>query len=478
MTSLISMTWIYTILVVAYAITIFSIVGVVLSENRNPLKSLAWVTVLLMFPVGGIILYIFFGRSIKNKRMISRRNRRRLLQSAMPQQHSDGLKTLSPELRQIVELGKNMADAPYLDGNKIDLYFNGTDKFEALLADIDAARSYINIQYYIISDDALGTRLKDALINKAQQGLKIRIIYDHIGSLSVKKKYFKELTAAGIEAYPFFRVAFPPFATRINWRNHRKLAVIDGQIGYIGGMNVAQRYIDGGKNFDSWRDTHLRIVGPAVAALQYSFAVDWSFMGHSLIEEPVYSTIQSPPGQCGTQLLTSGPTSEWTNIAMMMLKAIGNARHHIYIQTPYLLPTESLLRSLQAAALARVDVRIMIPLKSDSRILTYASRSFIMECLRSGIKIYLYHAGMLHSKTLIVDNELCSIGSANIDFRSFEHNFESTMFIYSRHINEQMQRQFILDQQNCHRINEAAWRARPMRHKALESLVRLLSPVL
>ncbi len=471
------LTWLYWGLVIAYAITILSIIGVVLSENRNPLKSLAWVTVLLMFPIGGIVLYIFFGRSIKNKRMISRRNKRKLRQNH-PEIIMPHPAEYAPELRQQMELGRSLNDAPLYPANDMSIYHDGATKFEALLNDIAQAQNYIHLQYYIFEDDEIGKRVRSALMERAAKGVKVRIIYDHIGSIGVKSKFFKEMHAAGIECYPFFRVAFPPFATRINWRNHRKLAIIDGAIGYVGGMNIADRYIDGGK-FARWRDTHMRITGPAVAALQYSFAIDWSFMGQPLIEESIDTTPAADTYRAaGMQLITSGPTSEWSNVAMLMLKAIGNARKRVYIQTPYFLPTESLLRSLQAAALSRVDVRVMIPRRSDSLILTYASYSYIYECLRAGIKIYLYNGGMLHSKTMMIDDHFCSIGSANIDFRSFEHNFEATMFIYSAEANANLRHQFMLDLKDSDRVNASEWRKRPMSQKAKESIVRLLSPIL
>lgn len=470
--------WVYWILTVAYVVTVVSIIGVVLSENRNPLKSLAWITVLLLFPVGGLILYIFFGRSIKNKRMISRRNRRKLLNLDSRQGAPTKLDNVSAECRQQIELGRSLTGAVLYNGNITEVFNDGKSKFAALLDDINRAERYINLQYYIFEDDAVGTMIADALMEKARAGVRVRVIYDHVGSLSVRNSFYKAMTEAGVEVYPFFRVAFPPFATRINWRNHRKLCVIDGKIGYVGGMNIADRYIDGGKKFAKWRDTHLRIEGPAVGALQYSFAVDWNFMGQPLIEEDVAPDQYEGPHTASMQLLTSGPTSEWSNVAFQMLKAIGNAKKRVYLQTPYFLPTESLLRTLQAAALSRVDVRVMIPRRSDSLILTYASYSYIFECLRAGIKIYLYEGGMLHSKTLIVDNDFSAVGSANMDFRSFEHNFEATMFIYSMKLNKELRDQFMADEKESTRVRLSSWRVRPMYQKALESIVRLLSPIL
>lgn len=472
-----SLSWLYWSLTVVYLITIVSIVGVVLSENRNPVKSLAWVTVLLMFPIGGLVLYMFFGRSIKNKRMISRRNRRRLREHSRPRQVESSYRSLPPELRQLVELGRSTVGSVYLGGNDVEVFTSGADKFDSLLRDIRNARHFIHFQYYIFENDTLGQRIADELAAASARGVKVRVIYDHIGSYGVTGKFFRNLNARGVEAYPFFRVAFPPFATRINWRNHRKMVIIDGSIGYIGGMNIADRYISGG-SFAKWRDCHLRITGPGVAALHYSFGVDWTFMGRPLFSETVSTRISTDTHAAGVQLLTSGPTSQWSAVAMQMLKAIGVARKRVYIQTPYFLPTEGLLRTLQTAALARVDVRVMIPWRSDSRILTYASYSYVMECLRAGIKIYLYKGGMLHSKTMVVDDEFSAVGSANIDFRSFEHNFESTLFIYSRKVNARLAEVFETDQKESERVAEAVWRHRPKTQKAKESIVRLLSPIL
>lgn len=475
--SSLTLTWIYRILLIIYAITVVSIIGIVLSENRNPLKSLAWITVLLLFPIGGVVLYIFFGRSIKNTHMISRRNKRRLRQSFDPSEFNEVPTDLPADLRQQIQLGRSLTGAQYLSGNKIELFSKGQEKFDALISDIRSASEFILIQYYIFADDTLGNRIKQELIDAAHRGVKIHVIYDHIGSLSVKSRFFNSMRKAGIEAHPFFRVTFPLFGTRINWRNHRKICVIDGKTGYIGGMNIADRYIDGGR-FDLWRDTHLRIQGPGVAALQYSFAVDWSFMGNKLLNLPINLQPYTGPDAAGVQLLTSGPTSEWSNIAMVMLKAIANAKKRVFIQTPYFLPTESLLRSLEAAALSRVDVRIMIPRRSDSAILTYASYSYIMECLRAGIKVYLYEGGMLHSKTMIIDDQFSAVGSANIDFRSFEHNFESTLFIYSNKTNRELAHLFNADLHLSHRVNESAWRNRSKLIKAKESILRLFSPIL
>lgn len=476
----IGLSWLYYTLAAVYAITVVSVIIVVLSENRSPVKTLAWVTVLLLLPAFGLVLYAFFGRSIKNTRMISRRNLRRLRQREKPHKRvkTDRLK-LSPDSKRLIRLTSTLGGSACYTESHAKIYTHGSDKINDLIRDLASAEKYINIQYYIIENDQTGRRLKDVLIDRARAGVKVRLIYDNVGSFHAGSSFFKQMRREGIDAHPFFKVMFPPFGTRINWRNHRKICIIDGRVGYIGGMNVAQRYIDGGKKFASWRDTHIRVTGPAVGALNYAFTVDWNFMRREFIEdEPPETTLPGVAGDHTMQLLTSGPTSQMANIALLFVKAIASAKERVYVQTPYFLPTEALLRALQSAALAGCDVRVMIPRRSDSYMLTLASASYITECLRSGIKIFMYEAGMLHAKTLVVDDEFVSIGSTNFDFRSFEHNFEANMQIYSRQVATQMREIFNADLERCTRINLVQWRKRSLLRKVLESLTRLLSPIL
>ncbi len=470
--------WLYWTLVIIYVFSILSTIAVILSENRNPVKSLAWVTVLILLPLVGLVLYFFFGRNIKNTRMISRRNKRKLRKNEAYRRIDytklEGI--LSSESVQQIRLSHSLTGASYYPDNTIEIYTNGKDKFDALQKDLRDAIDYIHLQYYIFENDEIGRKIKEILISKARQGVKVKVIYDHIGCIHVKNHFYQEMRDAGIEVFPFFKVAFPPFATRINWRNHRKLCIIDGKIGYIGGMNIADRYVKGTK-YGVWRDTHMRLSGPAISALQYSFAVDWTFMGQPLLKEQTYANNETK-GNVGMQMVSCGPTSQWPNVAFIFHKAIANAKKRIYIQTPYFLPTENLLKTLQSAALAKIDVRIMLPRRSDSRIMMHSSFSYIQECLKAGIKIYLYEAGMLHSKTIVIDDEFSTVGSTNFDFRSFEHNFEGNMFMYSKEANSRMSEIFHEDLRNCTRINTIQWRKRPLLNKALESILRLLSPIL
>lgn len=472
--------WFTSIIGLLYALTVFGVIAVVILENRNPVKSLAWLTVLFLLPGLGIVLYFVFGRNLRNTRMISRHNKRRLRRRETFRRVKLDRFGLSDDALQQINLCRSLTGAVAYPGNHVSVYTNGHDKFRALLDDISRATKYINIQYYIIADDVLGRRLRDALIDRARAGVAVRVIYDHVGSYGTRKRYFNELRRAGAEAYPFFKVVFPFFGTRINWRNHRKLCVIDGSVGYIGGMNVASRYIDGGKEFDSWRDTHLRIKGPAVAGLQYSFAVDWNFMGRPLLEDEIAYDCGEEHDREGDlmQVLASGPTSQWANQAFLFQKAIGNAHKRVFLQTPYFLPTSALLTALQSAALSGIDVRVMVPRRSDSKMLMYASNSYITECLQAGIKIYFYEAGMMHAKTLLIDDDFASVGSTNFDFRSFEHNFEANVNVYSRSFARRMLEIFHNDLRSCTRVEAASWRRRPLHRRLAESLMRLLSPIL
>ncbi len=468
------------ILTVGYGCTIAGLIAVVLSENRNPVKSLAWVTVLLLLPLFGVILYIFFGRSLKNTRMVTRGTRRRLRKHAAAAHIAHPDHSASPQLsasgRQIATMLTSMANATVTGSNAIDIFTSGNDKFETLIADIDSAQSYILLQYYIIDDDTTGKRLASHLIAKARSGVTVRVIYDYIGSVHTSRRFWREMREAGVEVYPFFRVTMPMFVSRLNWRNHRKVVVIDGTIGYIGGMNIADRYLK-----PTWRDTHLRFVGPAVTSLQYGFTIDWCFMGKPMIEESpqpdAWPKTNTQPTDA-IQIVTGGPTGHWSHMSMAFTRAIGMATERVYIQTPYFLPNDSLLRVLQACALSRVDVRLMVPRRSDSRILTLASHSYIHECLQAGIKVYMYEGGMMHSKTLIIDREVATVGSTNFDFRSFEHNFEANAFVFSHDFNSRLAKTFTDDMAKSTRITAADWKRRPITQKIGESIMRLLSPIL
>jgi hypothetical protein len=469
---------IYSLIAAAYFATIVSCVVVVLRENRNPIRSISWVVALIFLPVAGLVFYLFFGRSLKGLHMVSRSGRRRLLHDRRPMKVDMDSLDLSPQSRQLVKLANSVGHSPMTLDNNIEIFIDGRSKFTVLERDLRGARKSIYIEYYIIEDDVIGNRIADILIEKAREGLDVKLLYDHVGSFSAKNSFFNRMRQAGVETHPFFKVTFPQLANRINWRNHRKIVVIDGAIGYIGGMNIADRYAGGAAGEKPWRDTHFRVTGGIISSLLYSFAVDWNFQNPSATLINLETAENPLKNNTGIQLVTCGPNGEWDNLSLCFLQAISNAKRSIFIQTPYFLPTDTLLHALELASLSKVDVRIMIPRECDSRMLQYASRSYVTRCLKAGIKVYEYLPGMIHSKTMTVDTEFSTGGSTNFDFRSFENNFECNLLIYDSEVNREMRDIFFSDLRHCRKIVWNEWRKRPLWQRGLESIIRLFSPIL
>lgn len=470
---------VYNILMVLYVITVLTVIIVVLGENRNPVKSIAWVLVLVLLPVLGLVIYLIFGRSLKGMKLISRAELRELRRMNVIPDNSEATGGFSDESRQLISLVNKLVGPHLFVGNDIKVFTTGQEKFNELLRDIEAATDYIHVQYFIIEDDEVGKQLVELLMRKAREGVQVRVLYDYVGSFYVRSRVLKRMRAAGVEVHPFLELTLMQFAFRVNWRNHRKIVVIDGKVGYVGGMNIANRYVNGDKHWAPWRDTHLRITGEAVAALEYSFAIDWNYTTRKLLTNNVvqFDTPQ-PASEFVMQMMGSGPTNRWNNISIVFLKAITLAKRQVFIQTPYFLPSDSLLKALQSAALAGVDVRLMIPRRPDSTMLRLATGSYIKECMLSGIKIYFYEPTVMHAKVVIIDDEFVTTGSTNFDFRSFEHNFEFNALVYSKAFNQQMKEIFENDMRQCTRLALSKWKQRPLMQKALESIVRLISPIL
>ena len=349
-----------------------------------------------------------------------------------------------------------------------------------MLRAIAEAKHHIHLEVYIFADDALGRLVADALIARSKAGVEVRLIYDDVGSWRVKKSFFERMRNAGIDVHAFMPVKFPAFTSKVNYRNHRKLCVIDGTVGFIGGMNIALRYVKGTPR-QPWRDTHLCVRGGAVYALQCSFLVDWYFVDRTLITNRRYY----PPvpwrinNDCIAQVVTGSPVAQWPDMMQGYVRVLLEAQQYVYIATPYFLPTEPILFAMRTAVLAGVDVRLMLPRHSDSRLLEWASISYVMETLEAGVKVLLYTAGFNHSKLLVCDDSLCTCGSANVDFRSFENNFEANIFFYDRTMALRMKQVFLDDEAHCTTIdNVRELTHRPFRLRLWESVVRLISPLL
>ncbi|WP_026474577.1 cardiolipin synthase [Alkaliflexus imshenetskii] len=474
------------VILMVYVISILIVVVFTVLENRNPLKTISWVLVLILLPVVGFIFFIFFGQNFRKEKIIARkglRNHDRLTSLAHAQIHrlSEGemfdTQALE-EKRNLITLLLNNSNAVVTVGNSIRILQNGTATFESILDALENAKIFIHLEYYIFADDVIGRRIISILKRKAAEGVEVRLIVDDVGSWELKKPFFKEMWDSGIQAYSFLQVRFPNLTSKVNYRNHRKIVVIDGLIGFLGGINIADRYMNGSSEYGSWRDTHMKIEGDAVNTLQTVFLIDWFFVSQTELHDPKYFPSRKPTGQKMVQIVASGPDSDWPAIMMGIFQAIASAKKYVYIATPYFTPSESVLLALKTAALGGVDVRIIIPERSDAFVTLLSSRSFIREMLEAGVKFFFYQKGFLHSKVMIVDDALSVIGSANMDFRSFEQNFEVTAFVFDEESTKELRESFREDQNNSRQIFMDEWVTRPKVMKIKESFARLVSPLL
>ena len=467
----------YIVLLLVYVSTIVSTILLLLIENRNPVKSIAWIFVLLFVPIGGFVCYILFGKKFRKKRIINKRSIRLVKSYEEIAQRDVSVLNLTDMQRSLVNLAINNSDAPFFEKNQIKLYTNATLLYEQIFEDIKKATHHINVEYYVFSPDNLGRRMMDALIEKSKEGVQVRLIVDDVGSWNFKKSHEKELRDAGIEVERFLEVGLSFISSRVNYRNHRKILVIDGKVGYTGGINVADRYVKG-LSWGTWRDTHARYEGGVVLGLQRAFFEDWFFVRQSLIDDSVYYPAPSQEGTVRIQTVVSGPDMPWTSIMQMFTKSFSMAKKRIFIETPYFMPPEALMESMQTAALSGVDVRLILPRRSDAPLTLLSSHSYLDAMFKAGIKVYFYHPGFIHSKITIVDDEVGFIGSANMDFRSFEQNFELNTVIYDKEVVAQLVSIYEQDLSDSLKVEESSWKTRPKKMKVKESLARLCSPLL
>jgi cardiolipin synthase len=452
---------------------------VVVLDNRNPVKTIAWILVLMFLPFVGLLFYFFFGRSTRRERIISRKSYNSLLRKPMAEYLAQSRIELPAPYDRLSQLFEHTNQSLLFDGNEVEIYTDGCCKLDALIRELYRAKDHIHMEYYIFEDDAVGRLVSDVLIDKARQGVEVRVICDDVGCWHVPTRFFERMREAGIEVRHFLKVRFPLFTSRVNYRNHRKLVVVDGRVGFVGGMNLAHRYMRG-VEWGVWRDTHIRVYGRAVHGLQTAFLLDWYFVDRTLITASRYFPRIENSATPGVvmQIVTSDPVGPWKEIMQGLVKAVLGAKRYFYIQTPYFLPTEQLSFAMQTAAMSGVDVRLMLPERADSRIIQWASSSYISDMLSAGVKVYSYRKGFLHSKVMVSDDMLSSVGSTNLDFRSFEHNFEVNAFMYDGATAQRMKEIFIADQRDSTQIFLKNWEKRSWRQKTLESVVRLLAPLL
>lgn len=462
--------------------SIFSL-SLIFIERKNPTTTWAWLLILLILPGFGFILYLMFGQNLSRQKIFKEKilrdtNQRKIFNEKYNYNENthDGGERFS-DLR---IMNYKSSGARYTVNNSVKVYVNGEDKFKQLIEDIRNAKKYIHIEYYIFRSDNLGKKIIKELTKKLKEGLEVRLLVDAMGSRSLIKKHLRHYLNAGGKFSLFFPGILPHINTRINYRNHRKIVVIDGKYGYVGGFNVGDEYINKGKEFKFWRDTHVRIQGDAVDDLNERFLLDWCHAsGEQIIQYSKYVNEKDDNiGDVGMQIITSGPDHKEEYIRNSYIKLINNAKRNVYLETPYLVPDEPILEALKISALSGVDVRIILPGKPDHFFMPWVASSYIGELLEAGVKIYHYNTGFIHSKTIVVDSLATSIGTANLDIRSFKLNFEVNALIYDDRIAKEYEKEVFKDIKNSTEINLEIYNNRSISLKIKESLVRLLSPIL
>lgn len=456
-------------------------------ERRNPTSTWLWIMALTFLPGIGFILYLFIGQDLSKKRMFETRKHEddcfRDMSIRQEEEISkDEYYYKDPNYRQhedLIKMHLISSESYFSQDNKVDLYFTGEEKFDSLLDSIKNAKRYIHIEYYIFKSDDIGMKIIQALEEKALQGIEVKLLVDGMGGRKLKKNHRDILTNAGCEVAVFLPPFVPLLSIRINYRNHRKICIVDGREAYLGGFNIGDEYLGKSKKFGNWRDTHIRVEGTAVNSLQWRFFLDWRFATNSDIGIcETYLHEESRENKSGMQIVSSGPDSKWPSVKDGYLRMITSAREKIYIETPYFIPDDSIFEALRIAGLSGVDARVMIPNKPDHPFVYWASLSYIGELLQAGVKFYTYEKGFLHSKVIIADDFVSSVGTANLDIRSFKLNFEVNAFIYDEAINLQLTDKFIKDLKYCKEITLENYNKRSNLVKIKESFSRLLSPLL
>lgn len=470
-----------------YINIVLSIV-IVFFQRRDPKAVWTWLLVLYFIPIVGFVLYLILGQDYHKTKMFKTKEIEDALNAEIRRQEDnivnkefENSDSLLNEYSDLILYNLETGKTIYVEDNSIQIYTEGNEKFDDLIIEIQNAKEFIHIQYYIIRDDELFARLVDVLYEKILAGVEVRILYDAMGTNGLKRKTIKSLKEKGFKLGIFFPAFLKKLHLRVNYRNHRKIVVIDGKVGFVGGFNIGKEYIGDSKKFGHWRDTHLKIKGSAVNDLQIRFILDWNYATkENLVTNRKYyiNRGQEKPGNIGVQIVSSGPDSKNKEIRDNYLRLIHKARKNIYIQTPYFIPDETILEALKIVSLSGVDVKIMIPNKPDHPFVYWATYSYVGELMASGVRCYLYDDGFLHSKGITVDGLVSSYGTANMDIRSFELNFEVNVVIYNSKTTKELERIFIEDLNSCIELTKYDYEKRSLVIRVKEQISRLLSPVM
>ncbi|MEJ1223623.1 cardiolipin synthase [Sediminicola sp. 1XM1-17] len=466
-------------------VIIFSIIIVL--KNSHPVRTLSYLFALAALPFLGLLVYYFFGQDYRKDKIFEKKS---VLDSSKLKEWRESFEFTTKEneefeeefgegIFKIYRLLQNNDKAVVTFQNKAEILVNGEKKFKLLLKDLKAAKSHIHLEYFIVVDDELGGQILDILCEKAKEGVEVRLIYDDVGS-KITSKVKQKLGDSGVEHHAFMPVIFTKFTSKFNYRDHRKIVVIDGSIGYVGGINLEKKYDNTYDNKVFWRDTHLRLEGDAVGSLQSTFLLNWDFVSKAKIDikKVIKNPLRETNNTTAVQIVASGPDTDWASIMEAMFSAINSANEYIYITSPYLIPNAEILAALTTASRSGVEVKLIIPKDSDSWAAKYATDSYIEEFLDSGIEVYRYCKGFVHAKTIVIDDCLSSIGTANLDYRSFSINFEVNAMLYDTRISKQMKKIFMQDLKDCEMVDVERWKDRSLSRRLKESFSRLWSPLL
>ncbi|OFH99501.1 major cardiolipin synthase ClsA [Clostridium acetireducens DSM 10703] len=458
-------------------------ISIIILERKKPEKTIAWLLVIIIFPPIGLLLYIFLGRNWKVNRLND--NFSPYLKELIWKVLNKVNKT---EYIPLIKLLAKNNDSPLFVDNEIKIFKNGKEKFQHLKKELEKAKHHIHIEYFIVKDDSIGNTIKDILIKKAKEGVEVRFIIDRVGSIRLKKSYIRELKKYGVDVimYSYFLAPLLKFInTQINYRNHRKIVIIDGSVGFIGGMNIGDEYLGKGK-LGFWRDIHIMVKGDFVLGIQGVFFDDFLTIkkaneGSFPYEKKLKKYFPKPNKSKGKlmQLVKSGPNSQFPAIMQTILKIINMAKNHIYISTPYFVPTESIMDCLKIAALSGIDIKILFPGKYDHFLVYHASKTYLAELAKCGVKIYYYKEdSFIHSKVITVDGKLCCLGTANMDIRSFELNYEINTVIYNEEVTTKLEKIFLEDLNNSKLITKEDYDNSPKIIKYIECIARIFSSLL
>lgn len=477
---------IWVVLLIINYMLVIAVAFLILLKNINPTKTLTYIIVLVFFPFLGLLVYYLFGQEYRKDKIFNRKHilNQRIIENVNQKLEAEKKEVqaleddLLEERIKLVKLLHSSRESPLTTNNEVQIIKNGENKFKLLLEDLKNADDHIHLEYYILRDDKIGTKVIDILCDKALSGVEVRLSIDDVGS-SVTRKAKKRLTESGVEWHSFMPVLFPGFTGKMNYRNHRKIAIIDGKIGYIGGINISDTYVNYDDSNNYWRDTHLRIVGEAVKALQIHFLMTWEFVsGKNVNLKDSFFPDVICDNNLAIQIAASGPDTDWANIMEVIFTAIVTAEKYVYLTTPYFIPNDQIITALQVASKSGIDVRILIPKESDSWTAKHATNSYLDCLMEANIKVYRYGKGFIHAKTMVVDDMFSTVGTTNMDYRSFNINFEINAIIYDEGKSKELKSHFIEDLKNSEEIDFDRWQNRSNMQKLIESYCRLWAPLL